>query len=249
MKIVVCNIVLMAMLSACNTKPSSDKIIVYAASSLTKVLLAWDSLYCKPNNIDVAFNFGSSGTLARQIEENAPCDVYIPASVNYITLLGSKNLIDEHSVTPLAKNRLVFIASLLSRSNATTLPVTLPPDATVAIGDTSHVPAGKYAAKAMQKLGLTQLWGKQLVPAGNVRMALYLAEKGEVDYAFVFKSDANEAKNCTIIYEFDEAFTGPIQYKGAAINGNAKGKEFLDLTHNSALFDSILTANGFYSYN
>lgn len=242
-------LLLFVLLTACGNKTSHDKITVYAASSLTNVLQAWDSLYCKPNNIDVVFNFGSSGTLARQIEENAPCDVYIPASVNYITLLGSKNLIDEHSVTPLAKNRLVFIASLLSRSNATTFPVTLPPDATVAIGDTAHVPAGKYAAVVMQKFGIAEMWSKQLIPVSNVRMALYLAENGETDFAFVFKSDAVKAKNCTIIHEFDEADTGPIEYKGAAIKGNAKGAAFLDLLHNSALFDSILIANGFNCFN
>ena len=183
------------LMASCSQKPS-DKIYVSAAASLTEVLTEWDSVYCKPNGIELVLNFGSSGTLTRQIMSQAPCDVFIPASPENIDTLVACGIVNAEAIKPLAYGQLVLIATLKDSVPALALPCVLPqPTVKVAIGDTLHVPAGQYAVKALRKLGVLREWSPAFIPAANVKAALRLVESGETEYGFVFLSDALKNRN------------------------------------------------------
>ena len=60
---------------------ASAKVTVFAAASMTDALQQIADQYQtkKPNNT-VVFSFASSSTLAKQVEEGAPADLFISAS-------------------------------------------------------------------------------------------------------------------------------------------------------------------------
>ena len=77
-------------LMACGSKPTEEaaeqpatekeELIVFAAASMTETLTAISELYKEENpNVDLIFNFDSSGTLKSQIQEGADCDLFISA--------------------------------------------------------------------------------------------------------------------------------------------------------------------------
>ena len=59
------------------------KLTISAAASLKEVMLEIEKEYEKMNpNVDLIFNFGSSGSLQKQIEQGAPSDVFISLLLN-----------------------------------------------------------------------------------------------------------------------------------------------------------------------
>ena len=61
----------------CNV--NGAEINVYAAASLTDVMTEIGSAYEQESSDKVAFDFGASSLLARQIIERAPADMFISA--------------------------------------------------------------------------------------------------------------------------------------------------------------------------
>jgi len=54
----------------------ATEVTVFAAASLTESLKEIAATYEKQSGDKIIFNFGASSTLARQIEEGAPADVF-----------------------------------------------------------------------------------------------------------------------------------------------------------------------------
>ena len=56
------------------------ELIVFAAASMTETLTTLGNQYMAENqNVNIIFNFDSSGTLKTQIQEGADCDIFISA--------------------------------------------------------------------------------------------------------------------------------------------------------------------------
>ena len=82
----------------------------------------------------------------------------------------------------------------------------------IAIGSPKSVPAGEYAAQAMEKAGIYKQLeeGQKLVMAKDVRQALTYADRGETDGAFVYKTDALQAHNAKIVFTVPSRMHQPI---------------------------------------
>ena len=63
---------------ACSAEPNK-KVVVFAAASLTDAITAIAANYEKDTNIEIQTSFASSSTLAKQIENGAPADIFISA--------------------------------------------------------------------------------------------------------------------------------------------------------------------------
>lgn len=142
-------------------------------------------------------NFGASGALAKQIENGAPCDIFISANVEWINYLKDKKLIEAGNISILAFNELVFAGR--PDLNVKGMKDVLKLDK-IAIGSPKSVPAGQYAMEALKKAGLDIQLEKKLVMAKDVRECLMYADRGEVDGAFVYKTDVQLAKNVKILF-------------------------------------------------
>ncbi len=142
-------------------------------------------------------NFGASGALAKQIENGAPCDIFISANVEWIDYLKDKKLLDAGAIANFAFNELVFVGR--PDLKASSLKDVLKLDR-IAIGSPKSVPAGQYAMEALKKAGLDAQLEKKLVMAKDVRECLMYADRGEVEGAFVYKTDVQMAKNVKILF-------------------------------------------------
>src|ERR1700719_4813096 len=93
----------------------NPSIIVFAAASLTNALQELGDGFTKETSIPVKFSFAASSTLARQIENGAPAEVFISADLEWMDYLQTRNLIQRDSRHNVVGNRLVFVAPVNTR--------------------------------------------------------------------------------------------------------------------------------------
>ena len=91
---------------------SNPKLLVSAAASLKEVLEEIKPLYQQSKgNINISYNFGSSGALQQQIEQGAPTDIFIYAAKKQVDALEQKGLVVAGTRNIIAKNRLVLVVT------------------------------------------------------------------------------------------------------------------------------------------
>ena len=191
---------------------AAEEIRISAPASMTDVVKELAALFAASGQqARIVPNFGPSGTLAKQIVEGAPADLFISANQRWMTYLRDEKRTDPESEKILATNTLVFVGA----KNPT---VTRLADITglgrIAIGSPKSVPAGEYAAQAMDKAGLHKQLeqAQKLVMAKDVRQALTYADRGEADGAFVYRTDALMATSAVILFEVPQELYEKITY-------------------------------------
>ena len=94
MKRLIASLLVGAALFCCvQTASQAAQITVFAAASLTESLKEIAAAYEKQSGDKVVFNFAASGTLARQIEEGAPADIFFSADEAKADALEKKGLL------------------------------------------------------------------------------------------------------------------------------------------------------------
>ena len=225
----------------------ADTINVFAAASMKTALDQMSVAWKAKTNTDIVATYGSSATLAKQIEQAAPADIFISADLAWMDELAKNNLIKADSRKNLAGNTLVLVASTGSKLDPKiqNLAQTLG-DGKLALGDIKSVPAGKYAKAALDKLNLWDAVESHVVMQDNVRAALALVARGEAKLGIVYGSDAKSEAKVETVAIFPEDTHPKIIYPAAVIaaSKNADAQSFLDfLTSKDAQL--IFTANGF----
>jgi molybdate transport system substrate-binding protein len=196
-----------------------------AAVSLKDVLTELAGAFAKKNPaVTFRTNFGASGALAKQIENGAPADLFFSANVEWMDYLKQKNLIDDKSRAPFAFNELVFVGKPGLDVSGMADVVKLEK---VAIGSPGSVPAGDYAMQAFKKAGIDTELEHRLVMAGDVRACLTYADRGEVDGAFVYKTDALLAKNARVLFTVPQKFYSRVTYPMALTQVGVKNSDAL----------------------
>jgi len=211
-----------------------DSVTVFAAASTTNALTEIGSLFGQKGMGKIVTSFASSSTLAKQIEKGAPADVFISADQEWMNYLADRKLVDKATRFNLAGNRLVLIAPADSTAKIKITPgfelAKLLGEGRLATGDPDHVPVGKYAKAALQKLGVwTDVEGK-LARAADVRAALALVERGEVPFGIVYSTDAAISKKVKVVAEFPQDTYPPVVYPAAVVSGrdSATSKRFVE---------------------
>src|SRR3954447_11475809 len=95
--------------SASNTARADGTVTISAAASLKDAFGEIATLYRQQTGNDVAFNFGSSGALQKQIENGAPVDLFASAGAKQMDDLAALQLIDADTRRDIAENELVVI--------------------------------------------------------------------------------------------------------------------------------------------
>jgi len=198
------------------------------AASLKEVINELSGAYAK-SNPEVKFlkNFGASGALAKQIENGAPADIFISANQEWMEYLRNKKFADAATISTFAYNTLVFAGTTAKASTLEDL-VKLE---RIAIGSPKSVPAGEYAMEALKKTGLDKQLEKKMIMAKDVRECLMYAERGEVDGAFVYRTDALQAKQARIIFTVPQKFYSRVTYPMALTVSGIKNKDATGFMH------------------
>lgn len=178
---------------------AADKITVFAAASLTNALQDIAVQYKQEKQVDVVASYASSSTLARQIEQGAPADLFISADQQWMDYAIDKQQIVANTRYTLLGNELVLIAPQDSQIDKVEIDKKtdwkkLLEGGRLAVGDPDHVPAGIYAKESLENLGAWSTLAPEMARANNVRSAMALVERAEAPLGIVYGSDAVASK-------------------------------------------------------
>lgn len=215
-KLLVCIILLLFVTSGCSKdsleKENSVVLTISAAASLQNVLEEMrDEFQKKHSDIDIKYNFGASGSLAKQIEQGAPVDLFLSASSEKFDELKTKGFIQEDAV--FISNELVLITGITGDLQINNMEDLATTDVEkISIGTPEIVPAGSYAKQALENFNLWTNIESKLVYAKDVRQVLTYVETGNVEAGFVYKTDAISSEKIKVIQTVAETSHDLITY-------------------------------------
>jgi molybdate transport system substrate-binding protein len=207
--------------SAWSPAQARDKsLTVFAAASMKNALDDVDAAYTAKTGIKVSASYAASSTLAKQIEQGAPADVFVSADTDWMNYAVKKKTINESTRVNLLGNSIVLIAPKDSKIDNVTIKqgfdlAKLAGDGKIATGDVKSVPVGKYAQAALEKLGAWQAAAPKFAMAESVRAALALVARGEAVLGIVY-STAKVEPGVKIVGTFPADSHPPIIYPVAA---------------------------------
>lgn len=201
---------------------AAEKITVFAAASLTNALQDIATEYQKGKDVEVVSSFASSSTLARQIEQGAPADMFISADQQWMDYAIDKQQMVKDTRYTLLGNELVLIAAKSAKQDKITINkqtdwAKLLNGGRLSVGDPDHVPAGIYAKEALQNLDAWTTLEPQLARANNVRSAMALVEREEAPLGIVYGSDAVASDKVKVIAIFPQDSHKPVEYPMAIV--------------------------------
>jgi molybdate transport system substrate-binding protein len=243
---------LLAPLSARAQQAGGDQpVTVFAAASLTDAMKDVDAAWQKAGHKPLVLSFAASSTLARQIENGAPANIFASADEKWMDYLAGKNLIAADTRKDLLGNDLVLVVPANKPAHVTIGPgfdlaKLLGPAGRLAVGDPAHVPAGIYAAQALRKLGLWDSVQGRLASADDVRSALLLVERGEAPAGIVYGTDAAVSKGVMVAGTFPASSHDPVSYPFAVTKaGDTKAARDLLTFLAGPVAEAIFVKRGF----
>ena len=202
---------------------AAETVTVFAAASVTNAITDLGNMFGGKGGGNVTPSFAASSTLAKQIENGAPANIFISADEEWMNYLSERRVIVPESRFNLLGNRMVLIAPADSSLKVAIKPgfalAQLLGADRLATGDPDHVPVGKYAKTALEKLGTWKSVESKLARANDARGALALVERGECPLGIVYSTDAAVSKKVKVVGTFPEDSHPPITYPAALVSG------------------------------
>jgi molybdate transport system substrate-binding protein len=165
----------------------------------------------------VRFNFASSGVLIQQIVQGAPADVFVSADQETMTRGIEQRLLDRATRRDFASNSLVMITATQGAPALSALTDLGRMDVRrIAIGKVATTPVGRYTKQALDSVNLWASVEPKIVYADNVRQVLDYVARGEVEAGFVYRTDAELAKDKVRMVLTATGHT-PITYPAAVV--------------------------------
>ncbi len=217
---------------------TENELIVFAAASMTDTMNEIAEMYkaIEPD-VNIVYNFDSSGTLKTQIQEGADCDIFISAAQKQMNQLdvvnggeaNTENLdfVDSDTRFNLVSNSVVLItpegnpAGIESFEDVGTDKVKL-----IALGN-SDVPVGQYSEEIFTYM---DLWDKmneenKITFGTNVREVLAQVEEGSVDCGVVYSTDAAISDKVEVVASAPENSHKEITYPAAVLKTSDNAEE------------------------
>ena len=212
---------------------ASEKVTVFAAASLTNALNEISAQYKQEKQTEVVASYASSSTLARQIEQGAPANLFISADQQWMDYAIDKNLMVADSRHTLLGNDLVLIAPKDSKLNDVVInkeTKSLLNGGKLAVGDPDHVPVGIYAKESLEYLGAWDTVSPDMARTNNVRSGMALVERDEAPLGIVYGSDAVASDKVKVVGVFPADSHKPVEYPMAVVKGqdNKAVRDFYD---------------------
>ena len=210
----------------------SVQLTVFAAASLTETLNEIAEQYkTVAPNVELVFNFDSSGTLKTQIEEGADCDLFLSAAQKQMNALQDEDLINTNTRVDLLENKVVLAVPEGNPADIQSFEdIGTDPCKRIALGN-EDVPVGSYSVEILTNLGILDELesGNKITYGSNVKEVTTQVSEASVDAGVVYCTDAYSA-GLTPVDEATKEMCGQVIYP-AAVMKNAlhaeAAKEFL----------------------
>jgi molybdate transport system substrate-binding protein len=222
-------------------------VTLFAAASTIEAVTAAARAYEAGGGDRVRTVFAASSTLARQIAQGAPADLYLSANAAWMDEVEGRGILEPGSRIDLLGNALVLIAPKRSSVEIDVVPgfplAGVLEDRRLAMGDPAHVPAGIYAKAALTELGVWRSVSARVAYLGDVRAALAMVDRGEAAVGIVYASDVRGAARVRVVDRFPAESHPDIVYPLAVIAGRGRPEvlafyEFLQTLQARSLFES-----------
>jgi molybdate transport system substrate-binding protein len=223
----------------------ADDVTVFAAASLKTALDPIAAEWGAATGHNVAISYGSTATLAKQIRQGAPADMFIAASEAWMDDVVAAGVMAADAPVDLLGNTLVLVGPKGAGAfDLAGLPARLG-DGKLSMAFVDAVPAGQYGRAALVHLGMWAAVEGQVVQSDNVRVALAFVVRNEAAFGVVYGSDAVAEPGVTVVAAFPAGSHPPIIYPAAltAQAGAAAGEFLVALQAPAA--DAVFLANGF----
>ena len=236
---------------------TSQSLTVFAASSLTDAFGEIGTAFKAANpGTDVTFSFGSSSTLATQLANGAPADIFASANNSQMTVAQKANRI---AATPaprtFAKNRLVLIVPVANPANIQSLHDVANSGVKLVLA-AAKVPVRDYTDAMLAKLAADPNYGDAYKTAfianvvseeDNVRQVSAKVALGEADAGFVYRSDVTpDIADKVITLPIPDAINTLATYPIAITNDSANAalaQKFIDYVLSDAGQDTLVKWN------
>jgi len=172
-------------------------VAVFAASSLREAVGEISAEWSKRSGRPARVQFEASSTLARQIREGAPADVFITAAPEWLDQVPARERVDWLS------NRLVCVVP----RDAAAFDLRSLKSLALAGG---QVPAGKYARAALARLGIPM--PERTISGATVRDVLSKVSRGGAEAGIVYATDAAIDPDVRVAYVFPPESHPTIRY-------------------------------------
>jgi molybdate transport system substrate-binding protein len=181
---------------------SHAQITVYAAASLTDVFPKIDS--------SQKYQFGGSNTLAAQITQGAPADVFASANTTLPNQLFSKGLCSKPVV--FTRNSLVVVVPKANPAKIRSVYGLTKSGVKLVIAG-SGVPVGSYTLQILNNMNLSGSVLKNVVSREtDVREVLAKVALGEADAGFVYSTDAKTVSGKVTVIKVPAWAQPKVQY-------------------------------------
>jgi molybdate transport system substrate-binding protein len=217
-------VILASLLGSCaspnsTATPQIQEVTIFAAASLTDGFTrAGDEFASSNTRVRFTFNFGSSSTLATQITNGAPADVFASADETNMQKIVDAQLADGMP-TAFASNRLEIAVAAGNPKKIAGLADLARPDLVLILAAPT-VPAGKYALDALGKAGVG---AKPASLEVDVRAVLNKVSLGEADAGIVYVTDVKSAASRVTGVEIPDQYQVIARYPVAVVKGTKNG--------------------------
>ncbi|MFI9595971.1 molybdate ABC transporter substrate-binding protein [Nonomuraea sp. NPDC052265] len=205
----------------------AEEVTVFAAASLTGTFTELGKSFESAHpGTTVKFNFGSSATLAQQIVQGAPADVFAAASPATMKTVTDASL--AAAPTTFVRNKLQIAVPADNPAKVDELKDLADPQVKVALC-AEQVPCGAAAVKALGAAGLKV---EPVTLEQDVKATLTKVRLGEVDAALVYRTDVIASGGKVTGIDFPEAGQAINDYPIATLTKAPAGdlaKRFVDL--------------------
>lgn len=238
----------------------SVDLVVFAAASMTETLTEIAEMYKKvAPNVNITYNFDSSGKLLTQISEGADCDLFISAAPQQMNAMDG-SLIDDKDKNPDGLDLIVTDSRIDLLENKVTLAVSegnpkgiesfdqlaellKSGDIMLAIGN-SDVPVGQYTEKIFAYYGLDEAALTDCLTYGNnVKEVTTQVSEASTDCGIIYATDAYSA-GLTVVDSATAEMCGQVIYPAAVLKGEKEeaAQAFLDYLQTAdamSVFESV----------
>ena len=214
----------------------SVDLIVFAAASMTETLNEIAEMYKEvAPNVNITYNFDSSGKLLTQISEGADCDLFISAAPMQMNAMDG-SLIGDTEENPDGLDRIVTGSRIDLLENKVTLAVPegnpkgiesfdqlaellKGGDVMLAIGN-SDVPVGQYTRKIFSYYGIDETAvADKLTYGNNVKEVTSQVSEAAADCGIIYATDAFSA-GLTVVGSATAEMCGQVIYPAAVLKGD-----------------------------
>ena len=201
-----------------------SNLMIFAPASMRDGLLENISEFKKEHVIDIKSVYLGTSSLAKQIKNGAKPDIFISANKYWMDFLESRNFVLKDYSFDYLFNDLVLIThernkneyqySSLNKVKETLLGSSK----RLSLAMIDAVPAGIYAKKILLDIGIWKKVNKNIAQSSNVRLALNLVARRELDYGLVYRSDTINNESIKVLYNFQNVMANEIVYPMTILN-------------------------------